>query len=64
MNKETIITDAIDYIQELKMSVTNLSNELLEMEAQMAKEPSFDYIQTHPLENMKQWGIEVVRVSN
>ncbi|KAK1420053.1 hypothetical protein QVD17_21358 [Tagetes erecta] len=58
MNKETIITDAIDYIQELKMSVTNLSNELLEMEAQMAKEQSFDFIQTHPVENMKKWGIQ------
>ncbi|KAL8235542.1 hypothetical protein R6Q59_016623 [Mikania micrantha] len=44
MNKETIITDAIDYIMELKNSVTNLSNELLEMESQMAKEPSFDII--------------------
>ncbi|XP_076959416.1 transcription factor DYT1-like [Bidens hawaiensis] len=58
MNKETIITDAIDYIHELKVSVTNLSNELLEMEAQMAKEPSFDTIQIHPVENMKKWGIE------
>ncbi|KAD3069319.1 hypothetical protein E3N88_37199 [Mikania micrantha] len=58
MNKETIITDAIDYIMELKNSVTNLSNELLEMESQMAKEPSFDIIQTHPVENMKNWGIE------
>ncbi|KAI3741086.1 hypothetical protein L1987_58753 [Smallanthus sonchifolius] len=58
MNKETIITDAIDYIKELKTSVTNLSNELLEMEAQMAKEPSFDIIQIPPVENMKKWGIE------
>ncbi|XP_022036999.1 transcription factor DYT1 [Helianthus annuus] len=58
MNKETIITDAIDYIKELKISVTNLSNELLEMEAQTAKEPSFDVIQIHPVENMKKWGIE------
>ncbi|KAJ0787853.1 putative transcription factor bHLH family [Helianthus annuus] len=58
MNKETIITDAIDYIKELKISVTNLSNELLEMEAQTAKEPTFDVIQMHPVENMKKWGIE------
>ncbi|KAJ0583153.1 putative transcription factor bHLH family [Helianthus annuus] len=58
MNKETIITDAIDYIKELKISVTNLSNELLEMEAQTAKEPTFDVIQIHPVENMKKWGIE------
>ncbi|KAI3800327.1 hypothetical protein L1987_28416 [Smallanthus sonchifolius] len=58
MNKETIITDANDYIKELKTSVTNLSNELLEMEAQMEKEPSFDIIQIHPVENMKKWGIE------
>ncbi|KAK9056360.1 hypothetical protein SSX86_027450 [Deinandra increscens subsp. villosa] len=59
MNKETIITDAIDYIKELRVSVTNLSNELLEMEAQMAKEePSFNIIPIHPAENMKRWGIE------
>ncbi|XP_071699879.1 transcription factor DYT1 [Rutidosis leptorrhynchoides] len=58
LNKETIITDAIDYIKELRISVTNLSNQLLDMEAEMANEPSFEMIQIRPEENMKNWGIE------
>lgn len=59
MNKETIITDAIDYIEELKISVTNLTNKIHEMEVEMAMEESFDIIQVCPQEKMKNWGIEV-----
>lgn len=33
MNKATIITDAITYIEELKTTVEELSNQLLQMDA-------------------------------
>ncbi|CAI9292638.1 unnamed protein product [Lactuca saligna] len=59
LNKETIITDAIDYIEELKISVTNLTNKIHEMEVEMAMEESFDIIQLCPQEKMKNWGIEL-----
>ncbi|KAI3495250.1 hypothetical protein L1887_37497 [Cichorium endivia] len=58
LNKETIITDAIDYIEELQSSVTNLSNELLDIEAEMAIAQSFEIIQICQEEKMKKWGIE------
>nr|KAJ0198522.1 hypothetical protein LSAT_V11C700349770 [Lactuca sativa] len=56
---KTIITDAIDYIEELKISVTNLTNKIHEMEVEMAMEESFDIIQLCPQEKMKNWGIEL-----
>nr|XP_043620383.1 transcription factor DYT1 [Erigeron canadensis] len=60
MNKETIITDAISYIKELKISVTNLGNTLLQMEAEMPNpQPPYEAVQIiQPVENMKKWGIQ------
>lgn len=59
MNKETIITDAIDYIEELQISVESLTNKIHEMEAEMANEQSFEIIQIRPEEKMKKYGKEV-----
>nr|GEW03512.1 RNA-directed DNA polymerase, eukaryota, reverse transcriptase zinc-binding domain protein [Tanacetum cinerariifolium] len=58
LNKETIIIDAIDYIQELKISVEDLTREIYAMEEEMANEQSFEIIQIRPEEKMKKWGIE------
>ncbi|XP_024993004.1 transcription factor DYT1 [Cynara cardunculus var. scolymus] len=58
LNKETIITDAIDYIKELQSSVTDLQNEIVEMEAEMAHEQPSEIIQVPSEEKMENWGIE------
>ncbi|KAL4563126.1 hypothetical protein LXL04_027159 [Taraxacum kok-saghyz] len=58
LNKETIITDAIDYIEELQDSVTNLTNEIHKIEAELAIEQSFDILHICQEEKMKKWGIE------
>ncbi|KVH89596.1 Myc-type, basic helix-loop-helix (bHLH) domain-containing protein, partial [Cynara cardunculus var. scolymus] len=59
LNKETIITDAIDYIKELQSSVTDLQNEIVEMEAEMAHEQPSEIIQVPSEEKMENWGIEI-----
>nr|GFD06229.1 transcription factor DYT1 [Tanacetum cinerariifolium] len=48
----------IDYIQELKISVEDLTREIYAMEEEMANEQSFEIIQIRPEEKMKKWGIE------
>lgn len=56
MNKGTIVTDAITYIEELEKSSTGLRNQLLEMEATVVEESK---LPIDAAEEMKNWGIEV-----
>nr|GEX53678.1 hypothetical protein [Tanacetum cinerariifolium] len=63
LNKETIVIDAIDYIQELKISVEDLTREIYAMEEEMANEQSFEIVQIRPEEKMKKWGIEMTTSS-
>ncbi|XP_057463903.1 transcription factor DYT1-like [Actinidia eriantha] len=58
MNKATIITDAISYIEKLQKSVRDLSDQLFEMEATCEEQ----YLETpidaiDAAEEMKTWGI-------
>ena len=60
MNKATIITDAISYIEKLQKSVRDLSDQLFEMEAtgeEQYLETPIDAIDA--AEEMKTWGIRV-----
>ncbi|XP_019175024.1 PREDICTED: transcription factor DYT1 [Ipomoea nil] len=62
MTKETIITDAISYIEELQNNVKELSNQLLEMEATSGVEGKAQITGDHntdsAAEDMKKFGIE------
>ncbi|KAF7151771.1 hypothetical protein RHSIM_Rhsim02G0116400 [Rhododendron simsii] len=59
MNKGTIVTDAITYIEELEKSATDLRNQLLEMEATVVEESKLpiEAIDAAAEETMN-WGIE------
>ncbi|KAL6992691.1 hypothetical protein U1Q18_010804 [Sarracenia purpurea var. burkii] len=59
MNKATIITDAIAYIEELQNSVKDLRNQLFEMEADSIEErkATIDHA-IEATENMNKWGKE------
>lgn len=59
MNKATIITDAITYIEELQNSVKNLSDQLLQMEATCVDEEKPDFEETDAQQEMNKWGITV-----
>lgn len=58
MNKATIVTDAITYILEQQKCVEDLSDQLIEMDETMPKEPKTEYFQVDAAEEMKNWGIE------
>ena len=58
MNKATVITDAIAYIEKLQKSVRDLSNQLFEMEATCEEQLETPM---NSAEEMKTWGIEVKR---
>ncbi|KAL2495204.1 Transcription factor DYT1 [Forsythia ovata] len=66
MNKATIITDAVTYIEELQRHVKDLSDQLLKMDANCVKEEETTKIEeTDAAEEMKKWGIEPeVRVTS
>ncbi|KAH6773857.1 hypothetical protein C2S52_003225 [Perilla frutescens var. hirtella] len=57
MNKATIITDAITYIEQLKNSVEELSNQLLQMEATTFDEEKIKLKEIHDEQETKKWGI-------
>ncbi|XP_071934952.1 transcription factor DYT1-like [Coffea arabica] len=59
MNKATIITDAIDYIEELQNTVRDLSDQLCQMDITLKEdlESQNKYV-TDPAKEMKNWGIE------
>ncbi|KAG8385677.1 hypothetical protein BUALT_Bualt03G0070000 [Buddleja alternifolia] len=57
MNKATIITDAITYIEELQKSVKDLSDQLLQMEATSLEEEKINFRDIDAEQEMKQWGI-------
>lgn len=63
MNKATIITDAITYIEELQGTVKDLSDLLYQMDASMEGHLEIHNqsreITTDNAEEMKKWGIEV-----
>lgn len=59
MTKETIITDAITYIEELQNNVKELSSQLLEMEATSGVEMEVKAQTDSAAEDMKKFGIEV-----
>lgn len=59
MNKGTIVTDAITYIEELEKSSTDLRNRLFEMEATVVEESKLPIEAIDAAEEMKNWGIEV-----
>lgn len=62
MTKETIITDAISYIEELQNNVKELSSQLLEMEATSGvevKSQTGDHNTDAAAEDMRKFGIEV-----
>ncbi|XP_058195044.1 transcription factor DYT1 [Rhododendron vialii] len=58
MNKGTIVTDAITYIEELEKSATDLRNQLLEMEATVVEESKLPIEAIDAAEEIKNWGIE------
>nr|GME15104.1 transcription factor DYT1 [Ipomoea batatas] len=58
MTKETIITDAISYIEELQNNVKELSSQLLEMEATSGVEMEVKAQTDSAAEDMKKFGIE------
>lgn len=58
MTKTTIITDAITYIEALKMSVEELSNQLLQMEASSFGEEKIKLKEIDDEQDTK-WGIKV-----
>ncbi|KAI8567480.1 hypothetical protein RHMOL_Rhmol02G0125400 [Rhododendron molle] len=58
MNKGTIVTDAITYIEELEKSSTDLRNQLLEMGATVVEESKLPIEAIDGAEEMKNWGIE------
>lgn len=61
MNKATIITDAVTYIEELQRHVKDLSDLLLEMDAKCVNEEETTKIEEiNSAEDMKTWGIEVL----
>ncbi|KAH6790511.1 hypothetical protein C2S51_005517 [Perilla frutescens var. frutescens] len=57
MNKATIITDAITYIEQLKNSVEELSNQLLQMEATTFDEEKIKLKEIDDEQETKKWGI-------
>lgn len=67
MNKATIITDAITYIEELQGTVRNLSDLLYQIDASMEGQLEIHNhskeITTDNAEEMKKWGIEVPNIS-
>lgn len=60
MTKSTIITDAITYIEELKMTVEELSNHLLELEETRVDEEKIKLKEIDDEKEMKKHGIKVV----
>lgn len=60
MNKATIITDAITYIEELKTCVEELSNQLLQMEATTFGEEKIKVKESDVEQEMKKLGIRVI----
>ncbi|XP_057764784.1 transcription factor DYT1-like [Salvia miltiorrhiza] len=59
MNKATIITDAITYIEELKMCVEELGNQLLQMEATSIDEEKIKLKEMDDEQEIKKHGIKV-----
>nr|QJQ51178.1 bHLH transcription factor bHLH1.5 [Gardenia jasminoides] len=60
MNKATIITDAIDYIEELQSTVRDLSDQLCQMDVNLKEDlESQNKHMVDPAKEMKSWGIEV-----
>lgn len=59
MNKGTIITDAIAYVEELQKSASDLTNQLLEMEATLVEESKMPIEAIDAAEKMQNWGIKV-----
>ncbi|XP_047957127.1 uncharacterized protein LOC125202725 isoform X1 [Salvia hispanica] len=60
MTKSTIITDAITYIEELKTTVEELSNHLLELEETSVDEEKIKLKEIDDEKEMKKHGIKVV----
>ncbi|KAH7858094.1 hypothetical protein Vadar_019895 [Vaccinium darrowii] len=58
MNKGTIITDAIAYVEELQKSASDLTNQLLEMEATLVEESKMPIEAIDAAEKMQNWGIK------
>lgn len=58
MNKTTIITDTITYIEDLKTTVEELSNQLLQMEATSFGEEKIKLKEIDDDQDIK-WGIKV-----
>ncbi|KAL1537420.1 transcription factor DYT1-like [Salvia divinorum] len=59
MTKSTIITDAITYIEELKLTVEELGNQLLQMEATSVDEEKIKLKEIDDEKEMKKHGIKV-----
>ncbi|KAI3456381.1 hypothetical protein Pfo_013044 [Paulownia fortunei] len=57
MNKASIITDAITYVEELKNTVEELTDQLLQMEATSADEEKTKFQEIDAEQEMKKWGI-------
>lgn len=63
MNKATIMTDAVTYIEQLRRHVKDLSNQLLKMDTTFVKEEETTKIEEiDSAEEMTIWGIEVLRL--
>lgn len=63
MNKATIMTDAVTYIEQLRRHVKDLSNQLLKMDTNFVKEEETTKIEEiDSAEEMTIWGIEVLRL--
>ncbi|KAG9142497.1 hypothetical protein Leryth_016994 [Lithospermum erythrorhizon] len=61
MTKANIVNDAITYIEELQNQVSELTNQLQEMEATEEEDVNVpSKLNIDPAEEMKLWGIEMV----
>ncbi|CAI9756553.1 unnamed protein product [Fraxinus pennsylvanica] len=58
MNKATVVTDAVTYIEELQRHVKDLSHQLFEMDANFVEEEATKIEEIDSAEEMKIWGIE------
>lgn len=59
MNKATIISDAITYIEELQKNVKDLSDQLMQMEATCVKEEKKQFEENDNKSEMENFGIRV-----
>lgn len=59
MNKATIITDAITYIEELQKSVEDLTDQLHQMEATSVAEENPNFKEIDAEQGMNKWGLAV-----